>query len=643
MPRQPYKHVEKVLADFFSDEELRIQKRFYKEPPKKIAKPANLSLLKKDKRFSKQSVVKLLSNLTAKGAYNAINYIIRHSLYDYAIDENGMRVSASEVLKDWQKDFSSKPNSKEAWHLCFSMREEVNAENIYALQQSVNDLLQKHFHEYKYVKVLHIHQNNPHIHVVINKNSMLTHKKLHFKDKDSIKNFFNEMRDDFADSLNYHGDLNYHNAYKFEKTNILEKIDRTKQKENRHSYMDTISQLSKDKDIIANRKEMLQQKINNAQSDIKEYTAKKQDYIQQLKIITAYEKNYSKYQKLDYKTKQQYKSLLNSIKELNIELKSAYKNQKIYKQEIYELNRAINNLGFDFMKHRNQFAKDINDDYSNVLAKKAYLDFVMKHKKYATREQLHIVNDIQNEIRKNTLDITQSIALQNELDNALLQHLGVKSTSKSLIFTQKDITKKLQVLHSIDKNSMIDTKLLDDYKNTLQTNNIVIDKIINDKILHYESIFNDEAKLNKHHIKTLQYYFKEFQNLTSYLDSKADDKIHYKEQQLSDFTLLQTKINSFFTEHENEVKQQEKDLEQQQYYTDFIEWYIIDRKMRNIDYMRKSLHDKYKNNTLHEYLEKYDNTALVDYKVHLRLLEKEKQKQNANTQENALNKKGLER
>lgn len=272
------------------------------------------------------------------------------------------------------------------------------------------------------------------------------------------------MRDDFADSLNYHGDLNYHNAYKFEKTNILEKIDRTKQKENRHSYMDTISQLSKDKDIIANRKEMLQQKLNNTQSDIKEYTAKKQDYIQQLKIITAYEKNYSKYQKLDYKTKQQYKSLLNSIKELNIELKSAYKNQKIYKQEIYQLNRAINNLGFDFIKHRNQFAKDINDDYSNVLAKKAYLDFVMKHKKYATREQLHIVNDIQNEIRKNTLDITQSIALQNELDNALLQHLGVKSTSKSLIFTQKDITKKLQVLHSIDKNSMIDTKLLDDYR-----------------------------------------------------------------------------------------------------------------------------------------------------------------------------------
>ena len=35
MPRQPYKHVEKVLADFFDDWELRIKKRFYKEPPKK--------------------------------------------------------------------------------------------------------------------------------------------------------------------------------------------------------------------------------------------------------------------------------------------------------------------------------------------------------------------------------------------------------------------------------------------------------------------------------------------------------------------------------------------------------------------------------------------------------------------------------
>ena len=59
--------------------------------------------------------------------------------------------------------------------------------------------------------------------------------------------------------------------------------------------------------------------------------------------------------------------------------------------------------------------------------------------------------------------------------------------------------------------------------------------------------------------------------------------------------------------------------------------------------MRNSLRDKYKNNTLHEYLEKYDNTALVDYKVHLILLEKEKEKQKSNMQENALNKKGLER
>ncbi len=59
--------------------------------------------------------------------------------------------------------------------------------------------------------------------------------------------------------------------------------------------------------------------------------------------------------------------------------------------------------------------------------------------------------------------------------------------------------------------------------------------------------------------------------------------------------------------------------------------------------MRKSLHEKYKNNTLHDYLEKYDNTALVDYKVYLRLLEREKEKQKTNTQENILNKKGLER
>ena len=101
-----------------------------------------------------------------------MQYILKHSEHDYAINELGLRVSAREILQDWHKDFSKKASAKEAWHLCFSIKEEVNPHNISALQQSVQEVLAKNFYAYKYVSVIHTHQNNPHIHVLINKNNL---------------------------------------------------------------------------------------------------------------------------------------------------------------------------------------------------------------------------------------------------------------------------------------------------------------------------------------------------------------------------------------------------------------------------------------------------------------------------------------
>ena len=72
---------------------------------------------------SKQSVIKLLSNLDAKGCKNAIEYIIRNSDSIYATNEKGEQVSAQEIMKNWSKDFTGKKNAKEAWHLCFSIDE----------------------------------------------------------------------------------------------------------------------------------------------------------------------------------------------------------------------------------------------------------------------------------------------------------------------------------------------------------------------------------------------------------------------------------------------------------------------------------------------------------------------------------------
>ena len=83
----------------------------------------------------------------------ALQYILKHSEHDYAINELGLRVSAREILQDWSKDFSKKASAKEAWHLCFSIKEEVNPHNISALQQSVQEVLAKNFYISTFKKI----------------------------------------------------------------------------------------------------------------------------------------------------------------------------------------------------------------------------------------------------------------------------------------------------------------------------------------------------------------------------------------------------------------------------------------------------------------------------------------------------------
>ncbi|WP_416861438.1 relaxase/mobilization nuclease domain-containing protein, partial [Helicobacter ganmani] len=150
-------------------------------------------------KFSKANksqavVVKLLSNLGKKGVKNAISYCIRNSENSFAINENGELVTTKEILQEWGKNFSDNENSKEAWHLCFSIKERATQQNLEKLQASVSEVMQQNFFGYKYAMILHTHQNNPHIHIIVNKRNFLTNKKIHFKNKGDIKEFFSDIR-----------------------------------------------------------------------------------------------------------------------------------------------------------------------------------------------------------------------------------------------------------------------------------------------------------------------------------------------------------------------------------------------------------------------------------------------------------------
>lgn len=657
MPRHTNHYLQKILDDFFKDEELRIQKRFYKEPPKKKVNPTHFLMLKRDKRFSKQAVIKLLSNLGARGVYNAVNYIIRHSEYDYAMNECGQKVSAKEIMKEWKQTFSTKENAKEAWHLCFSIREEVKPSTILALQKSVNATLQKHFYAYQYIQVIHTHQNNPHIHVIINKNNMLTNKKLSFKTKDSLKNFFHEMRSDFADSLNYHGNLHYYNAYKYEKTNILEKKEFLEKREKRNYYRDSIEQVAKDKKSIDVKLQNLETKEKKLQEHIKACKLEREKIFSQLRIYTEQYKAYINNESIRKPSFIESKKLWDTISTFNQNLQAYYTTQRSYKQEIKKLQKQSNDLGFFYMRQRDTFSKTIHEDSQNILAKEAYLDYILQHKKHITKNQLYIAQDIQKELQHNTKEITQNLLAMNEMDSMFLRHLGIKANSKSLLFAKKDITKKLHILKSLNKKSLIDTKLLDEYKETLHINSMVLDKIINERILQIESYFSDTERAEKMHRNTLLYYYNEFKNLTDYLNKQIELREKDTEKDTENTTtlkdkeklnLLQQRVNNFYTEatkaKEHDIKQKEED----RFYYAFIDWYMIDRNLeRSAEYMRKRLRDKYHNNTLHEYLEKYDKMALDDYEYHLfkEKREKEMQATQQTTMQSPSNShnKGLER
>ena len=57
---------------------------------------------------------------------------------------------------------------------------------------------------------------------MINKRNVFTNKKIHFDSRDEIKDFFNEVRDEYAKNLNAYG-FNYFNVNAYAKDLIKEK------------------------------------------------------------------------------------------------------------------------------------------------------------------------------------------------------------------------------------------------------------------------------------------------------------------------------------------------------------------------------------------------------------------------------------
>lgn len=192
-------------------------------------------------------VIKNIGNMKRVHLYNALSYTIEKSYQESmnifddmdfhtelltqhkkcAIDYLGNFVGVDEILKDWQKDFSSHKNTNEALHLVFSLNEIHSPALMEILLQSAQNTLQSHFAEYKYILVPHAHQNKPHIHIIINKTNIFSKKKLHFKSKQECAAFYDSLREDFKQNLFVlsNGKLDYSNDVKVNRDFLRQHLD----------------------------------------------------------------------------------------------------------------------------------------------------------------------------------------------------------------------------------------------------------------------------------------------------------------------------------------------------------------------------------------------------------------------------------
>ncbi len=195
-------------------------KRYYKEV-EKFAK--NLTQLTQEEFMrlrepQKQVVIKNIGNMTRLHSKRAMDYITKHG--ELVRDEFFNEVNYNDIAEQWNEQFEKLLENKSrvkncALHLVFSIDENCNEKNLKALELSVYQTLTNTLgYDYPFIMKLHAHQNNPHVHVIINKTNKITNKQLRFNSKDSCKEFYHTLRETFKDCLfaNSKGELQYSNT-----------------------------------------------------------------------------------------------------------------------------------------------------------------------------------------------------------------------------------------------------------------------------------------------------------------------------------------------------------------------------------------------------------------------------------------------
>lgn len=459
---------------------------------------------------SKQVVAKLLSNIGGKSIERCFDYLCKESEDKYFISDTGSITATKDyVIENWKKDLGLDTNSidkKDCWHLMFSINEKYTNENKKKLENAVKSVMKENFIGYSYVMKIHTHQNNLHAHIILNKRNKITGKKITFKNKEDLKDFWFDIRENFSANLLLNG-LNYYNKYSLEK-DLSKSLENAKNNLSFCNYNDD----NFNKNILDKMNSQIY--IN---SNIINNTSKRVEKLELLKKSLEYDVNNIKNIINDYKNKVSYTKEYN-IKELQSDFKKL--NNKYFKvlkdlNKEYSKLRIANNL---YEKNNYFYKLQYENEIKNLNKYKIFLnqfnamkknkDYNMSKNVYENYIEVKKAYDISNDnIDKLKILITKNNVLSQALFN------NKDQTIFSLNKKYKNLVTNIEVL-KIDNDSN-----LNNYKSLLENNKEVLKdmmfqryEIINtkmEKLKKENKIIDKESFLYKEYEKSLE-IFKQF-------------------------------------------------------------------------------------------------------------------------------------
>ncbi len=147
-------------------------------------------------------LIKNIGQMKRSHLENALSYTLENS--ETAYNEMFLECDKQFILESWLNDFDLTKDYNEAMHLVFSIKAKPDEETMHGLLNSTWETLKVRLPEYKFALVPHAHQDHAHIHCFINKTNQLTRRRLRFKGREDCKEFFTELRSEFAYRLNEH-------------------------------------------------------------------------------------------------------------------------------------------------------------------------------------------------------------------------------------------------------------------------------------------------------------------------------------------------------------------------------------------------------------------------------------------------------